>query len=50
MTGNRCIFCLKEQKKKLSEARKGVVPHNQDGLGVNAGKHWKLIDGKRVYY
>ena len=39
-----------ETRKKISEARKGAAPHNKDGLGVNAGKHWKLIDGKRVYY
>ena len=29
-----------EQKKKLSEAHKGKYK----------GKHWKLVDGKRVYY
>ena len=39
-----------EHKKKLSEAKKGIAPRNKDGLGVNAGKHWKLVNGKRVYY
>lgn len=32
-----------ETRKKLSEAKKGKPSHNK-------GKHWKLIDGKRVYY
>ena len=31
-----------EAKKKISEAMKGKAPWNK-------GKHWKLVDGKRVY-
>lgn len=32
-----------EHKKKMSEAMKGKSQHNK-------GKHWKVIDGKRVWY
>ena len=32
-----------EWSKKISEAHKGKP-------GPNKGKHWKLIDGKRIYY
>ena len=39
-----------ELVKKLSEAHKGQTPWNKDGPGPNKGKHWKLVDGKRVYY
>lgn len=33
-----------EAKRKMSEACKGRTPPSQKG------KHWKLVDGKRVYY
>lgn len=49
-----------ETKKKLSEAHKGVkhsAEHNKhvsealkNSPNSNKGKHWKLIDGKHVYY
>lgn len=32
-----------ESRKKISEAKKGMVSPFK-------GKHWKLVDGKRVYY
>ena len=32
-----------ESKKKMSESKKDYVPWNK-------GKHYKLVDGKRVYY
>lgn len=35
-----------EWKRKISKAMKG----NQNNKGVNKGKHWKLVDGKRVLY
>lgn len=46
-----------ETRKKMSEARKGK--HNSDESnrkrsetmkGKNKGKHWKLVDGNRVWY
>lgn len=39
-----------ETRHKISEALKGHTPWNKDGPGPNKGKHWKLIDGKRMYY
>lgn len=39
-----------ETRHKISEALKGRTPWNKDGPSPNKGKHWKLIDGKRVYY
>ena len=36
-----------EHRKKLSEAHKGQVPWNKGKKGL---LHWKLVDGKRVYY
>lgn len=46
-----------ETRKKMSEARKGI-PHSEEAKkrmseahkGKNKGKHWKLVDGKRVWY
>lgn len=36
-----------ETRRKMAEAKKGKPnPHK----GNNKGKHWKLVDGKRVYY
>ena len=32
-----------ETRKKISEFRKGVPSGTK-------GKHWKLVDGKKVYY
>lgn len=39
-----------ETKMKISKKMKGRVAWNKDGPGPNKGKHWKLVDGKRVYY
>ena len=36
-------YLSEEHKRKLSEARKGKQAWNK-------GRHWKLVDGKRVYY
>ena len=36
-----------EHRKKLSEAHKGQVAWNKGKKGL---LHWKLVDGKRVYY
>ena len=42
-----------EQKRKLSEAMKGKK-HSEETKKklseVLKGKHWKLVDGKHVYY
>lgn len=40
---NRGKHWSDETKRKISEAIKGKP-------GWNRGKHWKLVDGKRVYY
>ena len=51
---NKGKHLSEEQKKKISASLKGQIPWNKDKNGVqvshNKGKHWKLIDGKRVYY
>lgn len=49
-----------ESRKKISEAKRGMVSpfkgkkHSEEAKRKNAeahkGKHWKLVDGKRVYY
>ena len=43
-----------EHRRKLSEAKKGKAPWNKGKKGAqqawNKGKHWKLVDGKQVYY
>lgn len=45
-----------ETKRKMSEARKGQKrePHSEETKRklseANKGKHWKLVDGKRVWY
>lgn len=43
-----------EHRRKLSEAKKGKTPWNKGKKGSqqawNKGKHWKLVDGKQVYY
>lgn len=43
-----------EHRRKLSEAHKGKTPWNKGKKGSqqawNKGKHWKLVDGKQVYY
>ena len=39
-----------EHKKKLSEAARGRMAWNKGKSGPCKGKHWKLVDGKRVYY
>lgn len=39
-----------EAKKKQSEAMKGENNPMYRKTGVLKGKHWKLVNGKRVYY
>ena len=42
-----------EAKRKIAEARKGKTPWNKGKKGISTsckGKHWKLVDGKRVWY
>lgn len=45
-----------ETKKKMSEAHKGkkhkplTEEHKRDISKAFKGKHWKLVDGKRVWY
>lgn len=42
-----------ETKKKLSDAHKGKSlseAHRRKLSEVRKGRHWKLVDGKRVYY
>ena len=57
---NKGIPCSEETKRKISEANKGN-PGPWEGKQLSEetkrkiseahkGKHWKLIDGKRVYY
>ena len=36
-----------EHKRRISEAMKGK---NKGKTSPNKGRHWKLVDGKRVYY
>lgn len=41
-----------EHRKHLSESHKDQIPWNKDkkcGPAWNKGKHWKLVDSKRVY-
>lgn len=43
----------KESKRKMSEANKGKPKseeHKRKLSEAKKGKHWKLIDGKRVWY
>lgn len=42
-----------EHKKKLSEAKKGIVfsdEHKKKLSEIRKGKHWKMVDGKRIWY
>ena len=39
-----------ETKKKMSDAHKGKTTWNKGLSSWNKGKHWKLVDGKQVYY
>lgn len=39
-----------ETKKKISEALKGRQAWDKGKSSPTKGRHWKLIDGKRVYY
>ena len=62
MKGNQCHkghLHSKEAKKKMSEAHKGNQYHKGCHLSDETknkisesikGKHWKLVDGKRVWY
>ena len=53
---NKGIPCSEEHKKKLSEVNKGkkLGPMTEETKKkmseAKKGKHWKLVDGKRVYY
>ena len=59
-TWNKGIPMSEEARKKLSEARKGKHPSEESNrkrsetlkgrLSPTKGKHWKLVDGKRIYY
>lgn len=40
-------YLSEEHRKKLSEAHKGQITWNKGQKGL---LHWKLVDGKRVYY
>ena len=51
--------CSEETRRKMSEVRKGIVfseewKHKMSeahkGISPNKGKHWKLVNGKRIYY
>ena len=42
-----------EVRRKISESHKGKTPWNKGKKGISTsckGKHWKLVDGKRVWY
>lgn len=42
-----------ETKRKIGEKSKGrsfSVEHNRKHSEAMKGKHWKLVDGKRIYY
>ena len=39
-----------ETRRKMSEAKKGKPTWNKGKSSWNKGKHWKLVDGKQVYY
>lgn len=40
-----------EHKKKLSEAKKNMSDETRNKIAeAKKGKHWKLVDGKRVWY
>ena len=57
---NKGVSCSDEQKKKISETLKGNIPwskgkcfteeHKAKLSEAHKGKHWKLVDGKRVWY
>ena len=57
---NKGVPCSDEQKKKISETLKGNIPwskgkhlseeHKKKKSESMKGKHWKLVDGKRVWY
>lgn len=45
--------CSEETKAKISDAHKGMRHSEEAKAKMSAsrkGKHWKLVDGKRVYY
>lgn len=39
-----------ESRKKMSESHKGHEAWNKGMTSINKGKHWKLVNGKRVWY
>lgn len=55
--GKKHMPFSEETRKKMSESRKGK-PKSEEAKqklsesmkGKNKGKHWKLVDGKRVWY
>lgn len=55
--GKKHYEMTEETKKKISEARKDIIfseehkKHlSESHKGQRKGKHWKLVDGKRVWY
>ena len=45
--------CSEETKRKISEANKGKTFSEESRAKLRAGKqgrHWKLVDGKRIWY
>lgn len=48
-----CHHMSEESKRKNSEAHKGKKMTNENKENLSQlwkGKHWKLVDGKRVWY
>lgn len=46
---NKGHIVSEETRKRLSDALK-VKTWTKGKPGTNKGKHWKIIDGKRIYY
>ncbi len=52
-TWSKCKHLSEEAKKKLSEINKGKIMSEEAKKKMSEakkGKHWKLVDGKRVWY
>lgn len=37
-------------KRHMSDGSKGIAPWNKGCTGWNKGKHWRFVNGKRMYY